>query len=387
MSWTERPLLRARTALRRALASRSGRAAPRTGALGRAVALLRRKSVAVTAAAIAVAAVGALAAALALGGGRTPTAARKPVAAPTPQPAARPVRGPLLSPFTGERVTSLGRILAVKIDNIVYARPQTGLTDADIVYVLPVEGGLSRFLAIFSSHLPPVIGPVRSARQDDISLLRQFGRPAFAFSGAQPQLLPVVERARIVNLYIGRRPAGYFRESGRIAPYNLFAHTATLLREARSASRAHNIGFTFGPAPADGGRRAPSETVGYPSASFTFRWYQPKRDWLVWIDGARGETTAGRQLAPATVVIQYTSVVTSVFKEEGLRPPDAVTVGHGYALVLRDGRAYVARWSRPNWNAGTTFTTEDGRPMNFARGQVWIVLAGKNQASRHNESQ
>ena len=53
----------------------------------------------------------------------------------------------LRSPFTGEPVASLNRVLAVKIDNIVNARPQTGLTHADVVYVLPVEGGLSRFLA------------------------------------------------------------------------------------------------------------------------------------------------------------------------------------------------------------------------------------------------
>jgi hypothetical protein len=60
----------------------------------------------------------------------------------------------LLSPFTGEQVTRLRRVLAVKIDNIAQARPQTGLTRADIVYVLPVEGGLSRFLAIFSATPP-----------------------------------------------------------------------------------------------------------------------------------------------------------------------------------------------------------------------------------------
>jgi hypothetical protein len=330
--------------------------------------------------AVAVVIVVAVLAALALAS--TPTAARKPVAA---APVAR-VRGPLLSPFTGEPVKSLGPVLAVKIDNIVYARPQTGLTDADIIYVLPVEGGLSRFLAIFSSRFPPVIGPVRSSRQDDIELLRQFGRPAFAFSGAQPQLLPVVERARIVDLYVGVRPAGYFRSSDRIAPYNLYAYTRTLLSEAKGASKAHSIGFTFGAAPS-GGRWVGSETVSYPAASFRFSWSEPNQDWLVWIDGARGETTEGRQLAPSTVVIQYTTVSTSPFKEEGLRPPYAQTVGSGTALVLRNGRAYMARWSRPNWDGGTTFTTLNGQPMNFARGQVWIVLVGKNQASWNNESQ
>src|ERR1051326_5264257 len=68
------------------------------------------------------------------------------------------------SPFTGQRVRSQGRVLAVKIDNTSLGRPQTGLTYADIVYVLPMEGGLSRYMAVFASHYPPSVGPVRSAR-------------------------------------------------------------------------------------------------------------------------------------------------------------------------------------------------------------------------------
>src|SRR5215472_15861403 len=138
----------------------------------------------------------------------------------------------LRSPFTGEPVSSLNRVLAVKIDNIVHARPQTGLDHADIVYVLPVEGGLSRFLAIFSSGYPPVVGPVRSAREDDLEVLRQFGRPAFAYSGATATLLPYIHRtARIVDLYDGIT-SGYHRDTSRIAPYNLYAHTRRLLRQA-----------------------------------------------------------------------------------------------------------------------------------------------------------
>src|SRR5690348_16781283 len=79
-----------------------------------------------------------------------------------------------VSPFTGEPVTGRRPVLTLKIDNIVFARPQTGLTRADLVYLLPVEGGLSRILAVFSSRFPPVIGPVRSAREEDLQLLRQF---------------------------------------------------------------------------------------------------------------------------------------------------------------------------------------------------------------------
>src|SRR5215469_15283441 len=163
--------------------------------------------------------------------------------------AAVPHASQLRSPFTGEPVLSLNRVLAVKIDNIVLARPSTGLTRADIVYAIPVEGGLSRLMAVFSSHYPPVAGAVRSAREDDLQLLRQFGRPAFAYSGATAALLPYIHRtARIVDLFAGIA-SGYYRDNSRIAPYNLYARTPQLLRQAPGASKARDIGFRFGPPP------------------------------------------------------------------------------------------------------------------------------------------
>ena len=296
-----------------------------------------------------------------------------PMLFPLPMPSpSRPAE--LRSPFTGERVRVLHRVLAVKIDNIVYAWPQTGLTHADIVYVLPVEGGLSRFLAIFSSHFPPVIGPVRSARADDIQLLRQFGRPAFAYSGATAALLPWIHNhARIVNLYAGTA-SGYYRGSFRIAPYNLYARTGQLLKQARGASRAHAIGFRFGPPP-PGGKATRSASVSYPAASFRFTWSAKKHRWLVWMDGKRAMTTDGGQLSPPTVVIQHTTVRKSVFLEYGVPPPFAESTGSGTAEVLRDGKEWVTHWSRPHANGGTTFTTMSGQRMTFARGQVWAVFA------------
>jgi hypothetical protein len=285
--------------------------------------------------------------------------------APTGSPALR-------SPFTGEPVSAPGPVLAVKIDNLAPARPQTGLTRADIVYVLPVEGGLSRIMAVFSSHFPPVTGPVRSAREDDLELLAQFGRPAFAYSGAQPEVLPVVEHARIVDLYAGRIE-GYFRDPRRIAPHNLYAHTSRLLAQASGASTAHDIGFRFGPAPA-GGRPAASFSVSYPAASFMFRWSAKDGRWLVWMDGAPARAAEGGQLGAPTIAIQHTTVRTSRFREAGIRPPYAESTGAGTGVVLRGGQAYAIRWSRPDADGGTTFTTLSGQPITFARGQVWVVL-------------
>ena len=328
----------------------------------------------IVAASAVVAAAGIGVGAAVITGASTPVASPRGTPSPTPTPTPSPTPTRLLSPFTGEPVRKLGPVLAIKIDNIVYARPQTGLIGADIVYVLPVEGGLTRYLTVFSSRFPPVIGPVRSTRKDDLELLGQFGRPAFAFSGAQGQLLPVVERARIVDLYAGK-VGGYYRNYSRIAPYNLYASTKTLLAEAKGASKARDIGFRFGPAPT-GGQVTRSRSVSYPAAKYTFTWSAAKQRWLVTLDGTPARTTAGLRLAPATVVLQHTVVRKSGYLEYGFPPPYAETMGHGTAVVLRNGKAYNVTWSRRTFNGGTTYTTTSGQRMTFAPGQVWVVLYG-----------
>jgi hypothetical protein len=352
--------------------------------------LLRRHPWMIVGGAIAVVAVVTVSLVAALAGSPAPARPQTLTAAPLlpkPTPTATPTPTAhhptqLLDPFTGEPVKTLGRVLAVKIDNIVTARPQTGLQSADLVYVIPVEGGLSRFMAVYSSHIPSVIGPVRSARQSDLDILRQFGRPAFAWSGATPHLVPFVERAPLVDLY-ALKVGGYYRINSRVAPENLYADPRTLLREAPTASKARDIGFRFGPQPA-GGRVTASMTVRYPATSFTFRWSARARRWLVWMDGAPGEAAEGGQLGGSTVIIQYTRIATSRFEEYGGRPPYAISTGSGTAVILRNGRAFTVRWSRPNLASGTTFTLPDGQRMLFAPGQVWIMYAPDNHSSYVN---
>jgi hypothetical protein len=310
-----------------------------------------------------------------------PTARSTLPAHPQPAPTRR-AAPQLYSPFTGLAVRVLRPVLAVKIDNIVTARPQTGLQSADIVYVEPVEGGLTRFMAVFSSRVPSTVGPVRSARETDLNLLRQFGRPGFAWSGATPHLVPFIERARIADLY-ANQVGGYYRISSRVAPENLYANPRTLLKEARGASKARDIGFRFGELPA-GGRAARSYSVRFPAATYTFRWSGKAQKWLVWMDGAAGKATEGGQLGGSTVIIQYTRIGASRFEEYGGRPPLGTSVGSGRAVILRNGRAYTVHWSRPNANSGTTFTLPGGKRMLFARGQVWIVLAPDGHTSYVN---
>jgi hypothetical protein len=344
-----------------------------------------RRSITLTAAGVAAAAALAVAGIIIATRGDTAghlASAPKPPPSSSPSPSPSPAhQAPLRSPFTGERVHRLNRVLIAKIGNTFPERPATGLASADIVYLIPVEGGLSRIMAVFSSHYPRVIGPVRSAREDDLDLLRQFGRPAFAWSGAQPRLQRVVPHARIVNLFAGTT-SGYFRSPSRVEPYNLYANTGTLLKHARHATVARDIGFRFG-APPPGGHRVKSKSVSYPAASFRFTWSPHRHRWLVSMDGFPATSVGAGRLAAPTVVIQQVVVGLSRFLEQGpMKPPDAHSVGSGTALVLRNGKAYHARWSRPSANGGTRFTTDSGKPMTFARGPVWIVLAYGPGSSR-----
>ncbi|WP_202918453.1 DUF3048 domain-containing protein [Streptomyces cavernae] len=267
-----------------------------------------------------------------------------------------------------------GPVLAVKIDNVSAARPQTGIGAADIVYVEQVEGGLSRLMAVYATRLPEVVGPVRSARETDLELLRQFDEPTLAFSGAQGKLLPLIDREPLRAVPPGKASGAYFRGEDRPAPHNLYLRPAKVMESVGGGPALAQTGFRFGAAP-EGGTPQNSRTVRFPAARFTFTWSEQRQSWQVAMDGTPDRTTDGKTLAPATVVVQYVRVRESRFHDvRGNNSPYTETVGSGKADVLRDGRVHRVRWERGAAQDGTEFTTADGKTVNFARGQVWVLL-------------
>ncbi|MGW0845687.1 DUF3048 domain-containing protein [Streptomyces sp. NPDC002787] len=265
-----------------------------------------------------------------------------------------------------------GSVLAVKIDNVRAARPQTGLDAADIVYAEQVEGGLSRLMAVYATKFPEDVGPVRSARESDLELLRQFDEPTLAFSGAQSKLLPLIDQAPLHARSPKDATDAYFRGEDQPAPHNLYVRPERLIGSP-PGDAALTTGFRYGPAPA-GGTPEDSRTIRYPAARFTFTWSDDQRRWLVSMDGTPTVTTDDTRVAPATVVVQYVKIRESRFQDYlGNNTPYTETVGSGRAEILRDGRAFEADWERATPTDGTTFTTPDGKPLNLAKGQVWVV--------------
>ncbi|MFI1444944.1 DUF3048 domain-containing protein [Streptomyces fructofermentans] len=282
--------------------------------------------------------------------------------------------GPAPTSPSADPAPAVGSPLAVKIDNAPAARPHTGLDAADVVYAEQVEGGLSRLMAVYATDLPKTIGPVRSARESDLELLRQFQRPTLAFSGAQGKLLPLIDGAPLRVASPKEESKAYFRGTDKATPHNLYLRPERLLSSAPGAD-ALTTGFTYGAAPR-GGRAEDSRTVRFPAARFTFDWSEDRRRWLVSMDGSPSVATDGKRVAAATVVVQYVRVRKSEFHDFlGNNTPFTETVGSGTAKVLRDGKVFDAEWKRPAAEDGTVFTTKAGKPLNFAKGQVWVVFA------------
>jgi hypothetical protein len=312
-----------------------------------------------------------------------PPASSAPADAPaSPEPA--PPVPPTTSPLSGRAGGVEAPIVVVKLDNTPAAQPHRGLTDADIVYVEPVEWGLTRLAAVYATDVPEVVGPVRSARISDIELFEQFGPVAFVYSGAQRRLWSKLRAADWVPMSQDFGSPGFRRErgTGRVAPTNLMADPRAMLAEAGDAvARTRDMGWVFDEQRPDGGTKATRVSVRWPSSSVQFRWNADEQAYDVWMNGRRARDTEGPKVQRATTaIVQYVTERDSGYGDKfGGRTPLAVTVGQGRALLLRDGRAYRIRWERPTAADPTTYLDPDGKPLPFAPGQVWILLQAKER--------
>lgn len=305
----------------------------------------------------------------------TSSASASPSALPTPSdgiPAGA-------SPFSGLPGGEGKPVLAVKIDNTRPAMPHAGLRSADLVYVTEVEWDLTRFIAIFNSQIPDVIGPVRSARVSDMDILVPFGKIAFSNSGAQSKLLPVIAAANLYDVSAEKAYAAFYDDPGRPAPVNHMADPRTLLAAAPDAEVARDIGFVFSAEPPAGGTPVSTVTATWPSSEVSFTWDAAAGDFIVGLNGEESRATEGGPQRAATVVIQSVQQSDSGYGDRyGGRTPLIETVGTGAAIVLRDGRMWSVTWERPTLEEGTRFFLPDGTQMPFAIGQEWIVLMDKS---------
>jgi hypothetical protein len=250
---------------------------------------------------------------------------------------------------------------------------------ADVVYMEEVEWGLTRLMGVYSSRYPRMVGPVRSARESDLQILRQYGKVAFAYSGSNPKIVHEIDQAPLYPLSDDQGADGYSRSPDRTAPWNLFGNPDELLKGAKKATDAKDVGFTFSDAAPPGGRRAHQVTAFWPTARAQFNWSQKDGRWLLTMDGSKSMSTEGPQLGGTTLIVQSVDVHDSSLGDAyGGITPTTETVGKGSAWMFRDGRVWNITWSRPKGTEGTKWEYK-GKPVDFDPGQVWIVLLDKDR--------
>ncbi|MBD8505006.1 DUF3048 domain-containing protein [Hoyosella sp. G463] len=256
-------------------------------------------------------------------------------------------------------------VVVVKIDNVAAARPQSGVQDASLVIVEPVEGGLTRLMAVLEAPFPEVLGPVRSARITDLDLLRQFGEPTFAYSGAAREVLERFNEAPLINATESSAAGAFFRDPGRAAPHNLYVRAGDLPRPAVGPARPL---VETGDLPG-GGEPAAAEDVVYERAAYQLNWSDSGEAWSITLDGQPFSTLDGGEIAVENIAIARVPV-----RDGLLGSPEAGTTGSGEATILRDGQRFDGRWMRPSATDPFRFASATGQDLPLAEGTTWIFL-------------
>ena len=296
-----------------------------------------------------------------------------------------------MSPFTGKELppeTWLKRpkrVIAFKIDNNIKARPQSGLQEADAVHEILVEGGMTRFLAFFYDNTSKYLGPIRSARPTDPTMVRPYGG-TLVVSGATAGLIPSIRELGVPVLEEQSSPV-MFRISSRNAPHNLYADTE-LVRQ-----RIDDRGFYFlqpGPGPLypfglnqnnwnDG---ADKITIKY--SEFTT---------VIWkLDGDKysrfiidnysdnEEATAHNFISQDgnyTDILKTETIVViqgPLYKDKATTLPSVLTVGVGNAYVINQGKYIEGSWRRGDITEPFVLTDINGNDIEVPPSTQWVHI-------------
>ena len=323
---------------------------------------------------------------------KAPSAVAAPPVTKTTTPAAVPAPPTTATaPLTGlpmDIVRARRPVLVVKIDNAPKARPQIGLNQADVVFEEGVEGGITRFAALFHSEGSKPVGPVRSARTTDIRLISALRHPLFAYSGANAAFQRYVDQAPLVDVGFDAHADRYHRDSARPSPYNLFSETEKLFDLAPDGAVPPPALFSYrspGAPPSGADARAVTHAKAWWQASkYTealWDWDPIAKGWRRTQNGEAHVDGAGKQVTPANVVLQFVTYHdTGQVDSTGTAVPEADVVGEGDAWVLTGGMLIPCRWSKASDTDITHYTDASGAPVKLTPGRTWVELVPPNQA-------
>ena len=254
---------------------------------------------------------------------------------------------------------------------------------ASPVFEEPVEGGITRFIAVYQCQDAARIEPVRSGRFVDVQILQPLGKVLFAYSGAIQPVIDAIDSPGSLLEDVGADRAGgaFWRDNTRLEPHNLATSTAALY----SAAATFGFPLTQPPAPYFQYGRAP---LGGTPASAVHLWFS-NLDETTWTWGVRsrrwfrsysdtGPAIQGDdvQVSAANVVVLRVNEYPTPYVEDetGAHENELTLTGSGQAYVFRDGFELKGMWERPSLSQPATFVMPDGAKMNLTPGNTWEEL-------------
>lgn len=316
-----------------------------------------------------------------------------------------PINGEMLTK-TQKNKWETRRPLGVMIENSKDARPQSGLSSADVIYEAVAEGGITRFLTIFYCKDASYVGPVRSARIYFIKELQEYGDyPLYAHVGGANTPGPADALGYIKkinwNLFNDLNqfavPFPYFwrdyeRLPGRVTEHTVYSSTAKLWQYAKDKRGLSNVNdkdkawdasFTKWKFKDD----AKLEERGVVSkidfgfwtsfaSDFMVLWnYSKERNSYLRTDGGEPhiDKNTGKPLEAKNVIIVFARESPANDGYEGGHILYKL-VGTGDALVFQDGNVINATWNKDAEETRTKFIDKNGKEIALTRGQVFVEI-------------
>ena len=277
--------------------------------------------------------------------------------------------------------------VAVMVDNLPSgARPQIGLDRADLVYELLVEGGITRFMAVFLRQQAHWIEPVRSVRTPYLYLALELdavlGHVGASETEGEADSAWQMREWGVRHLDEQHTPMPFWRDPARRAPHNAVTSTFDLRADAEA------VGWTGPPQIASWLYKDDlviASPVGGPVGQISYAWGEAPQpafavDWVYdpgingyrrWMGGRRHvDGLSGATLSARNVIVQFDHA--TVVDHEGHVVYGSI--GEGPAYVFVDGNVIEAVWSKRWREDRTRYWDTNGVEIHFNRGNTWIAI-------------
>ncbi|MGH9089348.1 MAG: DUF3048 domain-containing protein [Acidimicrobiales bacterium] len=286
-------------------------------------------------------------------------------------------------PLTGAPVPGGGTVpkrtpIGFKVDNYPTARPQAGLDKADVVFEEPVEGGITRYVAVFQCQGATLVGPVRSARNIDIGILGQLGHPLLAHVGGIQPVISDIDHSPLINFDLGAHTSIITHVSGRYAPYDTYTTPIDVWNAEKTKTTVPQPLFSYSSSVPAGN---PAAAVSIPFSRYApVHWHYDAQNktYLRYYGTTPDNLSTGNQNSAANVVVQFVHTTLGPWLENstgGLEvQANLSTNASGQALVFRNGVEVKGKWSRSSLSQPTQFTTTSGSTISLQPGDTWVEL-------------